>query len=101
MTNATVEDVSVAPFTYQVAFFSSPTRLGVPVTSGLTLRNYRSGGTYADGINIHGAHRNVSRRAIAALLLSPPSVIALRPIRIGIDFRVADCGVWRRLAGVL
>eukprot|EP01049_Picozoa_sp_SAG25_P022739 SAG25_NODE_9253_length_381_cov_0.553191_1_plen_53_part_10 len=53
MTNATVEDVSVAPFTYQVAFFASPTRLGVPVTSGLTLRNYRSGGTYADGVNIH------------------------------------------------
>ena len=59
MTNVTVEDVSVAPFTYQVAFFASPTRLGVPVTSGLTLRNYRSGGTYADGVNIHGAHRNV------------------------------------------
>jgi hypothetical protein len=59
VTNATVEDVSVAAFTYQVAFFASPTRAGVPVTTGLTIRNYRSGGTYADGINIHGAHRDV------------------------------------------
>ena len=57
--NATVEDVSVAPFTYQVAFFASPTKAGVPVTSGLTIRNYRSFGTFADGINIHGAHRDV------------------------------------------
>ena len=59
VTNATVEDVSVAPFTYQVAFFASPTKAGVPVTTGLTIRNYRSGGTFADGINIHGAHRDV------------------------------------------
>ena len=59
VTNATVEDVSVAAFTYQVAFLASPTRAGVPVTTGLTIRNYRSGGTYADGINIHGAHRDV------------------------------------------
>jgi hypothetical protein len=67
VTNATVEDVSVAPFTYQVAFFASPTRLGVPVTSGLTLRNYRSGGTYADGVNIHGAHRNVRETLCGAV----------------------------------
>jgi len=59
VTNATVEDVSVAAYTYQVAFFASPTKAGVPVTTGLTIRNYRSGGTYADGINIHGAHRDV------------------------------------------
>ena len=42
-----------------MAFFASPTKAGVPVTTGLTIRNYRSGGTYADGINIHGAHRDV------------------------------------------
>lgn len=57
--NATVDDVSVEPFTYQVGFFAAPTRAGVSVTSGLTLRNYRTNGTHADGINLHGAHRDI------------------------------------------
>ena len=59
MTNATVDSVSVEPFTYQVGFFAAPTKAGVPVTTGLTIRNFHTNGTHADGINLHGAHRDI------------------------------------------
>jgi hypothetical protein len=57
--NATVEDVSVEPFTVQNLFFAPPTRAGARVSTGITLRQLRSKGTWADGINFHGQHRDV------------------------------------------
>lgn len=57
--NATVEDVTVEPFTTQNLFFMAPTKQGARVSSHVTARNLRSNGTWADGVNIHGEHANV------------------------------------------
>ena len=57
--NATVEDVSVAAFTTQNAFFAAPTLAGQAVTRDLTVRRLRANGTWADGVNVHGAHERV------------------------------------------
>lgn len=56
---ATVEDVSVEAFTAQNLLFVAPTLAGAPVTSDLIARRLRSNGTWADGVNVHGAHDRV------------------------------------------
>merc|ERR1719221_460842 len=57
--NVTVEDVSFEEFTVQQLFFASPTKRGAKVSQNITVRNLRCNGTWADGINFHGAHRNI------------------------------------------
>ena len=57
--NATVEDVTVEGFTTQTMFFMAPTAAGKRVSSDVTVRNMRMNGSWADGVNIHGQHRNV------------------------------------------
>jgi len=57
--NATVEDVTVEPYTTQNMFFMAPTPAGARVSQDITVRNMRVNGTWADGVNIHGQHTNV------------------------------------------
>ena len=57
--NATVEDVTVEPYTVQNMFFIAPTRHGARVSRDITVRAMRVNGTWADGVNIHGQHRDV------------------------------------------
>jgi len=57
--NATVEDVTIEPYTVQSAFYAAPTRSGVPASKDITIRKVICNGTWADGMNIHGAHQNV------------------------------------------
>jgi hypothetical protein len=57
--NATVEDITVAKDGTQNVFWMPQTRPGVPVSHDVTVRNIRSNGTWADGINVHGSHVNV------------------------------------------
>jgi hypothetical protein len=59
VSNATVEDVTVEPYTVQNLFFMAPTRAGARVSRDITVRNMRVNGTWADGVNIHGQHTNV------------------------------------------
>lgn len=57
--NATVDDVTIQAYTVQSIFYAAPTRQGVPVSSDITIRKVICNGTWADGLNIHGAHKNV------------------------------------------
>jgi len=57
--NVTVEDVSIEEFTVQQVFFAPPTKRGAKVSKDITVRNIRCNGTWADGMNFHGAHRNI------------------------------------------
>jgi hypothetical protein len=66
--NATVEDVSVEAFIAQNLFFMSPTKAGARVSQDITLRRLQRYGTWADGINLHGQHRNVLAKLHGPLL---------------------------------
>eukprot|EP01043_Picozoa_sp_COSAG02_P051710 COSAG02_NODE_5477_length_4292_cov_13.353685_4_plen_486_part_00 len=57
--NATVEDVTVEAWTTQNMFFMAPTKAGARVSQDITVRQMECNGTWADGVNIHGAHRDV------------------------------------------
>jgi hypothetical protein len=59
VSNATVEDISIEPFTTQNMFFMAPNQAGARVSRDITVRNMRVNGTWADGVNIHGQHSNV------------------------------------------
>lgn len=59
VSNATVEDVTVEGFTTQNMFFMAPNPAGARVSRDITIRNMRMNGSWADGVNIHGQHRNV------------------------------------------
>jgi hypothetical protein len=57
--NATIEDITVEAFTTQNLFFMAPTKAGGRVSRDITVRRLECNGTWADGMNIHGRHRNV------------------------------------------
>jgi hypothetical protein len=57
--NATVEDVSVEAFTTQNLFYMPPTQAGARISRDITIRGLHANGTWADGMNVHGAHANV------------------------------------------
>ena len=57
--NATVEDITVEPYTTQNLFYMPPTQAGARVSRDITVRGLRANGTWADGVNVHGAHMNV------------------------------------------
>eukprot|EP01052_Picozoa_sp_SAG31_P050612 SAG31_NODE_11628_length_1011_cov_1.710526_1_plen_273_part_10 len=57
--NATVEDITVEAYTTQNLFYMPPTQAGARVSRDITVRGLRANGTWADGMNVHGAHVNV------------------------------------------
>lgn len=57
--NATIEDITIEAFTIQSVLYVTPTRSGVPVSKDITVKNVRTDGTWADGMNIHGGHQNI------------------------------------------
>eukprot|EP00927_Polykrikos_kofoidii_P056117 TRINITY_DN50292_c0_g1_i1.p1 TRINITY_DN50292_c0_g1~~TRINITY_DN50292_c0_g1_i1.p1 ORF type:complete len:440 (+),score=57.79 TRINITY_DN50292_c0_g1_i1:114-1433(+) len=59
ITNATVDDVTVESMTVQNVFYMPPTKAGVPASKDITVSKLVCNGTWADGMNIHGAHSNV------------------------------------------
>ena len=57
--NATVEDITVEAYTTQNLFYMPPTQAGARVSRDIIVRGLRTNGTWADGMNVHGAHVNV------------------------------------------
>merc|ERR1712066_972438 len=57
--NATVEDVTVAKLTVQNVFYMAPTAAGAKVSRKIRVSKIVCDGTWADGINLHGAHEDV------------------------------------------
>jgi len=59
ISNATLEDITIERLTVQSVVYVSPTKSGVSVSKGITVKNIRTKGTWADGMNIHGAHQDI------------------------------------------
>lgn len=57
--NATLEDITIANLTVQTAFYMAPTPAGSEVSKNITVSRLVTNGTWADGVNIHGAHENI------------------------------------------
>jgi len=57
--NATAEDIYVTPFSVQIVVMAQETPEGKPVSSNLIFNRLATDGTWADGLNIHGAHHDV------------------------------------------
>jgi hypothetical protein len=57
--NATIEDIWIEPLTVQNAVYIAPTARGAPVSEDITIKRVVTYGTWADGLNIHGAHKNI------------------------------------------
>lgn len=57
--NVIIEDIEFTQFTVQNMLFIPPTAEGRRVSSDIAIRNLRTNGTWADGLNIHGAHQNI------------------------------------------
>lgn len=57
--NVVIEDIDITPVTVQCMVYMPQTAKNKKVSSGITIRSVRSTGTWADGINIHGAHKNI------------------------------------------
>lgn len=62
VSNATVEDVTVQALTVQNVFYMPPTMAGSSVSKDILVSKLICNGTWADGMNIHGAHENVMIR---------------------------------------
>jgi hypothetical protein len=57
--NATLDDIVVEAMTVQNAVYIAPTPKGAPISQDITIRRVVTNGTWADGLNIHGAHKNI------------------------------------------
>jgi len=57
--NVTLEDISIEKYSVQSMFYANPTKAGVDVSQDITITNLRSDATWADGMNIHGAHKDI------------------------------------------
>lgn len=54
-----IEDIEFTAETVQNMVYIPQNEPGKAVSSDITMRNLRTNGTLADGINIHGAHKNI------------------------------------------
>jgi hypothetical protein len=59
VSNVLIEDIVVMDYTVQSMVLMPQTPRGKRFSSDIVIRNLRTNGTWADGINIHGAHKNI------------------------------------------
>jgi len=59
VSNVVIEDIDFPAKQQQLMLYMPQTAKGKKVTSNVIVRNLRSNGTLADGLNIHGAHKDV------------------------------------------
>jgi len=57
--NVTLEDITVEANTVQQVFYMAPTKSGARASSNVFVSKIVTNGTWADGMNIHGSHRNI------------------------------------------